>query len=574
MRRTVIDDRYRVLGPLGNGGMGRVYRALDENLGRQVAVKVLWEHHAESEEFVERFKREARTAAVLHHPNIVSVFDQARARDGADYMVMEYVAGGTLKERIDRNGPLDIEEAADAAIRIAGALEVAHARGVIHRDVKPQNVFLTEAGDLKVGDFGIAQAMWMTSMTATNLILGTVRYLSPEQALGKPVGPASDLYSLGVALYEMLTGETPYKGESPVAIAMKHVSEPSPSPKDADPRVPEGLNAVVVRLLMKDPAERYGSASELIEALERAKSESMEVVTAPGPAAYPGDARKLREERRRGRRWGLLYRSASTMFVMAAVMVSGALGWGELNGVPVGALLRGDLSSADDTIWVPEKKAENGIVGGPNGPSGAQAPRSEPSSRMAQSFSETATTPKAPPKRTSQQPPPAQVATPIPSAPQPQETTIARVPPDSLRPTFFQPVKEAAPEQYKAAPQEQAQEVSWQGDSTADVAVDTGFTPEPAPRLTTPPQYVQAALPTDPAPQLEEAPTPESSWAAASAMPRATTRASMPETILPGALESSSFWSIAPPTPAIPDVSSPGLPDDPGVSSEGTRARR
>ncbi len=581
MHRTLIDDRYRVLRPLGSGGMGRVYLARDETLGREVALKVLWEHHAESGEFVERFKREARTAAALHYPNIVSVFDQARARDGAYYIVMEYVPRGTLKEHIERNGPLAVEEAAGAAIQIADALRVAHARGVIHRDVKPQNVFLTEAGALKVGDFGIAQAMWMTSMTATNLILGTVRYLSPEQALGKPVGPASDLYSLGVVLYEMLTGDTPYKASNPVATAMKHVSEPSPSPKDANPRVPEGLNAVVVRLLMKDPAERYGSAAELIEALERAKSEFVQVVAAPGLAANSGGSRNLREERRRGGHRRFLSRSAAAaMFVSAVVMLSGAVNWDELKGVSVGTLLRSDPLSVHDTTWAPKKavdqsprEVESGMGQGADDPGEAQVPP-EPFSKALPPSSQTATRPKASPEPAPPQPPPVQVATPIPSTSQPQEIPISWVPSNPPQPTF-EAVMEAAPEQYGDAPQEKAREVPWQGESDTEVAVSTEPTPEPGPMPVVALQYVRAAHPTNADSRLEEDAAPQAPWVAPSAAPFVTTRASISEMVLPEALEISPSRSVEPRTPAMPpDVPSPGLPDALASPPEGTPKTR
>ncbi|MGI9049715.1 MAG: protein kinase domain-containing protein [Rubrobacteraceae bacterium] len=267
MQQTTVDGRYNVLHSLGSGGMGQVFLAQDEVLGREVALKVLWERLAESEEFVERFRREARSVAALSHPNIVSVYDQGQAEDGTYYIAMEHVSGGTLKERIVGEGPLDDREAADVAIHIAAALGAAHGGGVIHRDIKPHNILLTDSGEVKVVDFGIARAVSQASMTGTSFILGTAHYLSPEQAKGEPTGPASDLYALGVVLYEMLTGVAPYEAESPIAVALKHVPAPPASPRAANPEVSEGMAAVVPRLLSKDPADRHADADELLEDL-------------------------------------------------------------------------------------------------------------------------------------------------------------------------------------------------------------------------------------------------------------------------------------------------------------------
>src|ERR687889_2103529 len=223
-RKTIVDDRYDVGRGLGSGGMGEVFLARDRVLGRDVALKVLRRQYAGDSEFAERFLREARSAASLSHPNIVQVYDRGETEDGTSYIAMEYVPGGTLKEQIERRGPFGASETAAVGAQITDAIGAAHERGVIHRDIKPQNVLVTASGDLKVTDFGIARAASAVTSSASSTVFGTVAYISPEQAMGEPVGPASDLYSLGVVLYEMLTGELPYTADTPLGIAMKHVN--------------------------------------------------------------------------------------------------------------------------------------------------------------------------------------------------------------------------------------------------------------------------------------------------------------------------------------------------------------
>src|SRR5918998_305198 len=267
--QQLVDNRYRIVKPLGSGGMADVFLAHDNILDRDVALKVMSTRYASDEEFVERFKREAQSAAALSHPNIVSIFDRGVSEDGTYYIAMEYLPGGTLKDRIMRKGALPARTAAAVALQIAEALCVAHERGVIHRDIKPHNILITESGDVKVTDFGIARAASSSTMTRTGSILGTAHYISPEQAMGEHVGPASDLYSLGVVLYEMLTGELPYDADTPLGIAMKHVNGHLRPPKELNPTVPEGINAITLRLLAKNPEDRYASDSELIEDLER-----------------------------------------------------------------------------------------------------------------------------------------------------------------------------------------------------------------------------------------------------------------------------------------------------------------
>jgi serine/threonine-protein kinase len=264
---TIIDGRYRVISRLGSGGMADVYLAQDQLLGREVAVKVLHHHFAEDQEFVERFRREASSAAGLSHPNIVGIFDRGEW-NGTYYIAMEYVAGRSLKTIVREQGPLEPAMAIDIVIQILRAARFAHRRGVIHRDLKPHNVIIDEEGRARVTDFGIARA-GASDMTLTGSIMGTAQYLSPEQAQGYAVSDASDLYSVGVILYELLTGVVPFEGETAVAIAFKQVSATPRPPSELNPALTPSLDGVVLRALAKDPAERYGNADELIAALQR-----------------------------------------------------------------------------------------------------------------------------------------------------------------------------------------------------------------------------------------------------------------------------------------------------------------
>ncbi len=263
---TIIDGRYRVLSRLGSGGMADVYLAQDQLLGREVAVKVLHHHFAEDQEFVERFKREASSAAALSHPNIVGIFDRGEW-NGTYYIAMEYVAGRSLKAIVREAGPLEPAVAIDTVIQILRAARFAHRRGVIHRDLKPHNVILDDEGRARVTDFGIARA-GASDMTLTGSIMGTAQYLSPEQAQGYAVSAASDIYSVGVILYELLTGVVPFEGETAVAIAFKQVSATPRPPSELNPALPPSLDAVVLRALAKDPIERYADDDELIAALQ------------------------------------------------------------------------------------------------------------------------------------------------------------------------------------------------------------------------------------------------------------------------------------------------------------------
>jgi eukaryotic-like serine/threonine-protein kinase len=292
--KQLVDNRYRVVKPLGSGGMAEVYLAHDDVLGRDVALKVLSSRYAYDDEFVERFRREAQSAAALSHPNIVSIYDRGESEDGTYYIAMEYLPGGTLKDCISKRGALPPRTAAAVALQIAEALQVAHQAGVVHRDIKPHNVLVTAAGDVKVGDFGIARAASSSTMTKTGSILGTAHYISPEQAMGEPVGPQSDLYSLGIVLYEMLTGTLPYDAETPIGIALKHVNGYLVPPNELNPEVPEGINAVAMGLLEKNSDDRYADAAELIEDLERVLAGSRPAIATTRLINRPAMAQKTR----------------------------------------------------------------------------------------------------------------------------------------------------------------------------------------------------------------------------------------------------------------------------------------
>jgi serine/threonine-protein kinase len=266
---TVVDDRYRIVARLGSGGMADVYLAEDNLLGRRVALKLLHHRFAEDQEFVERFRREASSAAGLSHPNVVAVFDRGEW-NGTYYIAMEYLPGRSLKAVVREHGPLSPNDAIDIVVQILLAARFAHKRGIIHRDIKPHNVILDEEGRAKVTDFGIARA-GASDMTMTGSIMGTAQYLSPEQAQGHAVSETSDLYAVGVVLYELLTGRVPFEGDSAVSVALKQVSvEPMP-PSRLNPEVSPALEAVVMRALAKEPSARFASADEFIAALQQAR---------------------------------------------------------------------------------------------------------------------------------------------------------------------------------------------------------------------------------------------------------------------------------------------------------------
>ncbi len=256
----VLGGRYEVLERIGTGGMSLVYRARDLTLNRLVAVKILKHQWAEDEEVVRRFDQEARSAASLVNRHIVQVYDVGREEPDVHYMIMELVAGEPLRTKIDRDAPLPVMEALDIVDQVAAGLEAAHSNKVVHRDIKPQNILLAEDGTAKVTDFGIAYAATSGTLVNTGSMLGTVQYLSPEQARGKSVGPQSDLYSLGVVLFEMLTGRLPFEGESAIGVAIKHLQDEAPKVQSLRPDIPDAVSRIVERSLAKDSAERYRTA--------------------------------------------------------------------------------------------------------------------------------------------------------------------------------------------------------------------------------------------------------------------------------------------------------------------------
>lgn len=258
----VLDNRYEILEQVGGGGMALVYRARDIYLNRVVAVKILREQFTSDEEFVARFRREAQAVASLSHSNIVSIYDVGHERN-TYYLVMEMVEGRNLKELIKEKGPFPLERAVDIAKQICDALEHAHEHRIIHRDIKPHNIIITNGGRVKVTDFGIARAVSTATVTHTGNILGSVHYFSPEQARGEIADEKSDIYSLGVVIYEMVTGALPFEGESPISIALKKIQNDPTPPREINPQIGEALEKVILKAMEKDPLKRFSLVSDL-----------------------------------------------------------------------------------------------------------------------------------------------------------------------------------------------------------------------------------------------------------------------------------------------------------------------
>jgi serine/threonine-protein kinase len=329
-----IAGRYELEKLVGHGGMSSVYKAHDALLERNVALKVLHEQYNADDEFVERFKREARSVAQLQHPNIVTVIDRGE-EDGRQYIVFEYIDGENLKELVVKKGRLDLREALEIGVEVARALAFAHGHGLVHRDVKPQNVLLNGDGRAKVTDFGIARSVDVEGMTSTGMVLGTSNYIAPEQASGQPVDAHTDVYALGVVLYEILAGELPFPGESFLAVAMKHVHEPPPNLLEKRPQVPLRVAEAIDRALEKNPEERFPTMDAFAAELEACLAELDRADDADATLIVP----RVRHGRRRGV-WrlpagiALLALLAVSAIVTGLVMLGG--GEGQTAGAPIG----------------------------------------------------------------------------------------------------------------------------------------------------------------------------------------------------------------------------------------------
>ncbi len=324
MQGEVIAGRYELLELIGKGGMSSVYKAHDRLLDRQIAVKILHPHFTEDEEYVERFRREARAVAQLSHPSIVTVIDRGED-EGRQYIVFEYVEGENLKQLLERTGPMPVGEALELALQMGRALAFAHSRGLVHRDVKPQNVLLNADGQAKMTDFGIARSVDVQGMTITGTVLGTSEYIAPEQARGQQVDAQTDVYSLGVVLYELLVGGVPYEGETFVTVALKHVNEPLPSVLDRRPDVPPRVALAVERAMAKSPGDRFASMNEFVDELQACLADvdpggEQATMIQRRPAAQQ---RAPRARRRKRRLSGVLWSIAAVLAVLAVAAVAG-----------------------------------------------------------------------------------------------------------------------------------------------------------------------------------------------------------------------------------------------------------
>jgi serine/threonine-protein kinase len=357
---AVLSGRYRLESKLGSGGMSTVYLARDETLERSVAVKVLHQEISDQPDQIERFRQEARTVARLSHPNVVAVID-AGEDGGYPYIVFEYVPGETLKARIDAAGHLPLDEAAAYAIEIGRGLAAAHAQRLIHRDVKPQNVLVDAEGRAKVTDFGIARSLESDGLTKTGRVLGTTDYVSPEQAMGNEVDQRSDIYSLGVLLYEMLTGEPPFRAETVVGVAMKHVNDPMPETQELRPDASAALASVVERATSKDPDRRYPDMDAMLSDLEGALE--VEVARAGGShgeattvlESVPSERRRLLTPRRVSIVGILLVLAATAAALIVAAVTGGGGSSGGGGGGGGGGVVSGhEISIQSATAFDPD----------------------------------------------------------------------------------------------------------------------------------------------------------------------------------------------------------------------------
>jgi serine/threonine-protein kinase len=327
-----IAGRYEVEELVGHGGMSSVYKARDALLERHVALKILHEQYSADEDFVERFKREARSVAQLQHPNIVTVIDRGE-EEGRQFIVFEYIDGENLKEHVVRQGRLDVREALEIAVEVAHGLAFAHEQGLIHRDVKPQNVLLNGDGRAKVTDFGIARTLDVDGMTQTGTVLGTSNYIAPEQASGQRVDAHSDVYALGAVLYELLAGEVPFPGESFVAVAMKHMHEPAPNLLDVRRDVPLRVAAAVDRALEKDPEQRFPTMDAFAAELEACLAELDQGPEGDKTMVIPS-ARRAARRRKQVSRWPIVIGLLALLAIAAIVIGLLAAGGTNNGGAP------------------------------------------------------------------------------------------------------------------------------------------------------------------------------------------------------------------------------------------------
>lgn len=325
----VLAGRYQINGFIGEGGMSRVWRALDQNTGKNVAVKVLREEYSEDESFIRRFDREAQAASRMSHPNIVNLLDVGVEEDGTRYLVMEYVQGKTLKRFIQESGALRPEIAAQIIIRVLAALQHAHQNGVVHRDIKPQNILIDKEGTVKVADFGIARMANAQTVNQTDeSVMGSVYYFSPEQARGAAVDARSDIYSVGVVFYEMLTGKVPFTGDSPVAIAMQHLQTAPIPPAEVNPSVSSALDFVVLHAMEKKPRRRYQSAEEMLRDVRLAMEHPDTILAAREEAERREKAERERERKDKSVRRRVRVMRAALVTVFSLLLVGAIIGTG------------------------------------------------------------------------------------------------------------------------------------------------------------------------------------------------------------------------------------------------------
>jgi serine/threonine protein kinase len=317
---TILGGRYELLSKIGEGGMSVVYKARCRILDRIVAVKILKEEFSKDKGFVERFKTEALAVAKLSHPNIVNIYDVGQ-QGNVYYIVMELVEGESLKDVITREAPFSVQKAVDIAIMICDGIQHAHEKGIIHRDIKPHNILITNSGIVKVADFGIAQAVSMKTITYGGNVFGSVHYISPEQAKGKPIGQTTDIYSVGCILYEMLTGKVPFDAESPITLALKHIHDEPPSPRKINEKIPPAVESIILQAMEKMPEHRFASAEEMRNALYHANAmarfssngvNDRNLTVSPGPEEEEKDEMKKKKKRR--------LRSKGIAFIAIAVL--------------------------------------------------------------------------------------------------------------------------------------------------------------------------------------------------------------------------------------------------------------